>query len=329
MASGEVLRRLFAAYARGDDATFRQIAADVIAAERRKNHRALASDLERELDHGTNAGGRPPVTLRPVPRGRDDQPLLRLVKPVRTFEELVIPADTRAVLSAVIEENLRRSVLFGHGLHPRQRLLLLGPPGTGKSVSAHAIAAELSLPVAVASLAALTSSFLGETARNIEAVIRFAEQVPCVLLFDEFDVLGQERSQTGDHGELRRVAATVLQLLEDVRGESLVVATSNHPELVDSAVWRRFDEIVTFGLLDTGQVAELIGLRLRSMRRTFDVEMWGARMEEFSPAEIELVCFDALRTAVLAEDGLVTEPVFAAAVARMSVRRAATGKGLA
>jgi len=118
----------------------------------------------------------------------------------------------------VIEESLRRGVLLDHGLRPRQRLLLLGPPGTGKSVSAHAIAAELSLPIAVASLAALTSSFLGETARNIEAVIRFAEQVPCVLLFDEFDVLGQERSQTGDHGELRRVAATVLQLLEDVRG---------------------------------------------------------------------------------------------------------------
>lgn len=323
MAGGDVLKRLFAAYARGDDATFRQVAADIVAAERQRNHRALAADLERELDYGTSAGGLPPVSLRPVPRGRDDQPLLRLVKPVRTFDELVIATDTRAVLLAVIEESLRRGVLLDHGLRPRQRLLLLGPPGTGKSVSAHAIAAELSLPIAVASLAALTSSFLGETARNIEAVIRFAEQVPCVLLFDEFDVLGQERSQTGDHGELRRVAATVLQLLEDVRGESLVVATSNHPELVDSALWRRFDEIVTFGVLDTDQVIELIELRLRSMRRTFDVEDWGTQMQEFSPAEIELVCFDVLRGAVLA-DGVLTEQIFEAAVSRMRVRRGAT-----
>jgi len=98
MAGGHVLKHLFAAYARGEDATFRQVAADIVAAERQRNHRALAADLERELDYGTSAGGLPPVSLRPVPRGRDDQPLLRLVKPLRTFDEVVIAADTRVVL---------------------------------------------------------------------------------------------------------------------------------------------------------------------------------------------------------------------------------------
>lgn len=103
------------------------------------------------------------------------------------------------------------------------------------------MAAELSLPVATASLAALSSSYLGDTGRNVEAVIRFAEQTPSVLIFDEFDVLAQERAQAGDHNEIRRVAAVVLQLLEDLKGESLVVATSNHPRLVDTAMWRRFE----------------------------------------------------------------------------------------
>jgi SpoVK/Ycf46/Vps4 family AAA+-type ATPase len=325
MAAGDLMRQLFSAYARNDDATFRQVAAQIIAAERDRNHQSLAADLERELGYGTNAGGRPAPTLRPVPRGRDDRPLLRLVKAARTFDELVIPHEAHEVLSSIVEENLRRGLLLGHGLQPRHRLLFLGPPGTGKSVSAQAIAAELSLPVAVASLAALTSSFLGETARNIEAVIRFAEQTPCVLLFDEFDVLGQERSSAGDHGELRRVAATVLQLLEDMRCESLVIATSNLPELLDSAIWRRFDEIVSFGRLHGDQIVELVELRLRSMHRAFAVAGWTSRLDEFSPAEIELICYDALRTTVLSDTDTVIEPVFAASVERMRARKASIG----
>jgi SpoVK/Ycf46/Vps4 family AAA+-type ATPase len=283
----------------------------------------LAADLERALFADRKPGVATPLTLRPVPKSRDDRPLVRLTKPERELDDLVLNMASRDVVEEIIRENLSRSSLAGYGLRPRQRLLFVGAPGTGKSATAHGMAAELSLPVATASLAALTSSFLGDTARNIEAVVRFAEQVPCVLLFDEFDVLGQERAQVGDHGEMRRVAATVLQLLDEVRGESVIVATSNHPQLVDTAVWRRFDELVTFDVLEQDQLAELITLKLRAVPTTISVTKWAKALAGFSPAEVELMCFDAMRRAVLAHEHAVSDAVMAVAVQRMMARQSA------
>jgi SpoVK/Ycf46/Vps4 family AAA+-type ATPase len=166
------------------------------------------------------------------------------------------------------------------------------------------------------------SSFLGETSRNVEAVVRFAEQTPCVLLLDEFDTLAQERGERGDHGEVRRVVAAVLQLLEDMHGESIAVATSNHPALLDSAIWRRFEDVVSFSTLDTGDIARLIRLKLRGAVHEVSYEHWARTLAGTTPAEVELVCVDALRRAVLHQVRGITDEVVSAAVDRMTSRRA-------
>jgi SpoVK/Ycf46/Vps4 family AAA+-type ATPase len=320
----DLVRQLLVTHAQGDDTGFHQAARELIAEERRQKHRVLAAELEHALLADRKPGaGRPPLTLRPVPRSRDERPLIRLAKPDHDLAELVLSPDSRVAVEEVIRENLSRMSLASYGLHPRQRLLFVGPPGTGKSATAHAIATELSLPVAIASLAAVTSSFLGDTARNLDAIVRFAEQTPCVLVFDEFDVLGQERGQGGDHGEMRRVAATVLQLLEEACGESVIVATSNHPRLIDAAVWRRFDELVIFDKLGRAQLAELIELKLRAYPATISTTACADELAGLSPAEVELVCRDAMRRAVLANQTAVDDTAFGAAVARVRARRAA------
>jgi SpoVK/Ycf46/Vps4 family AAA+-type ATPase len=321
MARSDLLRRLFASYAHGDDATFRAAAADLIADERRKRHDLLAIELERALEIDMRPGAAVPLTLRPVPKSRDDRPLLRLVKPARRFEDLVLGSRTVQVLRELVEENLERGALASHGLRPRQRMLFIGPSGTGKSASAHAIAAELSLPVAVASLPGLMSSFLGETSRNVEAVVRFAEQTPCVLVFDEFDTLAQERSERGDHGEVRRVVATVLQLLDDMHGESIAVATSNHPALLDAAIWRRFDDVVPFVLLDVDEVVRLLELKLRAVPRELTVSRWAESLGDATPAEVEIVCWDAMRRMVLRDAEALTDDLMGEAVDRMHSRQ--------
>lgn len=321
VARSDLLRRLFDSYARADDVGFRRAAKEIIADERHKNHRLLANELEHALGAQRPPGGGDPLTLRPIPKSRDDRHLLRLDKPRRELTELVLSDESRSVLEEIVVENQARSRLTSHALHPRQRLLFLGPPGTGKSAAAHAIAAELSLPVATASLASLTSSFLGDTARNIESVIKFAEQTPCVLLLDEFDVLGQERDQAGDHGEMRRVAATVLQLLEDVHGESLIVATSNHPHMVDTALWRRFDEVIGFDPLNQAQIADLVGLKLRAMHHDLSTHAWAKRMTGLSPAEVEIVCVSAMRHALIAERATVSDSDMHEAASAMRRRR--------
>lgn len=329
MARSDLLHQLFASYSRGDDAAFRRTASEIITDERRKNHRLLATELEGALHRDLKPGAQVPLTLRPIPKSRDDRPLLRLSKPEREFDDLVLGTDTAEVLQEVVAENQRRSVLTSHSLRPRQRLLLVGPSGTGKTASAHAVAAELSLPVATASLAALSSSYLGDTGRNVEAVMHFAEQTPCVLVFDEFDVLAQERAQPGDHGEIRRVAAVVLQLLEDLRGESLVVATSNHPQLVDVAMWRRFDEVVPFSALDVSGVATLLGLRLRAVEHSVSIPTWSRKLRTTSPAEIELACIDAMRRMVLSGSRHVDDEDMSAAVERLRARKRALKRAAA
>ncbi len=323
MAHGDLLRRLFASHVRSDDAAFRLAAGELIAEERRKNHRLLADELERELNAAVQPGAWASLTFRTLPKSRDDRPLLRLTKPKHELTDLVLEPAVRTLVGEVVVESRSRSVLAGHGLQPRRQLMMIGLPGTGKSATAHAIAAELSLPVASASLAAITSSYLGDTARNLEAVVQFAEQTPCVLLLDEFDTLGQERSQRGDHGEMRRVAATLLQLLDDMHGESLVVATSNHPRLIDAAVWRRFDEVIVFDKLTEAQVSDLINLRLRSFPSSITPSAWAKKLIGHTPAEIELVCFDALRRTVLAGKRAVDDEAMAGASRRLGERLAA------
>jgi SpoVK/Ycf46/Vps4 family AAA+-type ATPase len=320
MARSDLLRQLFVSYSRGDDAAFRRAATEIINDERRKHHRLLAAELEDALHRDLKPGAQIPLTLRPIPKSRDDRPLLRLSKPEREFDDLVLGTDTVEVLREVVVENQRRSVLTSHCLRPRQRLFLVGPSGTSKTASAHAMAAELSLPVATASLAALSSSYLGDTGRNVEAVMRFAEQTPCVLVLDEFDMLAQERAHTGDHGEIRRVAAVVLQLLEEFKGESLVVATSNHPQLVDIAMWRRFDEVVPFSALDVKKIEILIDLRLRGVEHSISMQSWSRKLRTASPAEVELVCVDAMRRTVLAGSRRVDDDAMSAAVTRLRSR---------
>jgi hypothetical protein len=172
-----LIRQLLVTHAQGDDAGFHRAARELIAEERRQKHRVLATDLEHALLADRKPGaGQQPLTLRPVPRSRDERPLVRLTKPEHDLAELVLSPESRATIEEIIRENLSRLSLASHGLAPRRRLLFVGPPGTGKSATAHAIATELSLPVAIASLAAVTSSFLGDTARNLDAIVQFAEQ---------------------------------------------------------------------------------------------------------------------------------------------------------
>jgi SpoVK/Ycf46/Vps4 family AAA+-type ATPase len=327
MAHSDLLRRLFAAYARGDEPAFRAAAGQIVEDERRKKHVVLARELEEALNVDQRPGAVAALTLRPVPKGRDDRPLLRLSKPDHCFADLVLAEATTSILTEVVRENNARSVLSGHGLRPRHRLLFVGPSGTGKSASAHAVAADVGLPVATVSLPAITSSFLGETARNIEAVVRFAEATPCMLLLDEFDSLAAERGDSADHGELKRVVATVLQLLEDVRGDSVYVATSNHPSLLDSAVWRRFDEVVQFALPTEADVEALLRLRLRAVRHRIDRRHAAFRLAGATQAEVEMVCADAMRRLILDGGTHLTDADLAAAVDRHEERRrASTGR---
>ena len=214
------------------------------------------------------------------------------------FQDIVLPGPVVGVFKSLVEEFRQRSALRAYGVTPRLSVLLVGPPGCGKSVSAAAIAGELGLPIARVQLATVVSSYLGETARNLKQIFEFLHVGSWVLVFDEFDMLGRERAVRSDHGELRRVVAAILQIVDSHRGNSLFVATSNHPTLLDSAVWRRFDEIVELEFPDESARCEILKLNLRSVSYDFDVAGIAEKMKGFSAAEVEAVALDAIRLMV-------------------------------
>ena len=322
MARSDLVKALLRSHQRGDDAAFQRAAQELIDDERRKRHDLVAEQLEAILSEPGHRRRPPQVSsLRPLPKTRDDLPLISLEEPRLSFQDLVLPESTITLFESLVDEFRQRSALRAHGVSPRSGMLFVGPPGSGKSASAKAMAGELGLPIARVRLATIVSSYLGETARNLEQIFSFLDVGSWVLVFDEFDMLGRERADRADHGELRRVVAAMLQVVDEHGGDSLFVATSNHPSLLDSAVWRRFDEIVEFESPDETARAEILALKLKSVRSNFDERQAAKNMEDFSAAEVEAVALDAIRLMVRQLDNSVTSEHVAYAINLGEARR--------
>ncbi len=275
MANGKILRQLIKAGASGDSDAFRRASEAVIQDERQKQHHLLANDLEQML-YGeylkpVKQSGRSVLPIPPVDKERG-LPLLDIRQAQRPLEEMVLSESSNTAIEELLEEHRRADVLRSFGMKPSGKVIFHGPPGCGKTLAAEVIAFELDLPLAIVRLDALVSSFLGETAANLRKVFDFIAEYPMVALFDEFDAIGKERSDTGEHGELRRVVNAVLQMMDAYHGKSLILAATNHEQILDSAIWRRFDETIDFPLPNTEQIQQILSLKLRGVRRQFELD---------------------------------------------------------
>lgn len=276
MASGKVLRQLIRAGADGDIAAFKAASHSIIEEERQKQHHLLANDLERLLygtQNGVSSNVRKLHKGSELPTNKDNGlALLEERAVVREEKDIILSDATQTLLSEIIHEHNRADVLRSYGLRPAQKLLFCGPSGCGKTLAAEVIAHSLSLPLVIVRLDSVISSFLGETASNLRKVFDYVAQYPVVALFDEFDALAKDRGDAADHGELKRSVNAVLQMLDSYKGESLLIATTNYESLLDQAVWRRFDETLSFELPTLEQIKRLLALKLSGVRREFDTD---------------------------------------------------------
>jgi SpoVK/Ycf46/Vps4 family AAA+-type ATPase len=305
MASGKVLRQLIRAGADGDIAAFKAASHSIIEEERQKQHHLLANDLERLL-YGTQTGASSNVrklhTGSELPTNKDNGlALLDERAVVREEKDIIVSDATQTLLSEIIHEHNRADLLRSYGLHPAQKLLFCGPSGCGKTLAAEVIAHSLSLPLLIVRLDSVISSFLGETASNLRKVFDYVAQYPVVALFDEFDALAKDRGDAADHGELKRSVNAVLQMLDSYRGESLLIATTNYESLLDQAVWRRFDETLSFELPNLEQIKRLLALKLSGIRRDFEIEdhETATLFKGLSHADIERILRRAVKEMVL------------------------------
>jgi SpoVK/Ycf46/Vps4 family AAA+-type ATPase len=302
MASAEQLKALIRCHAEGDDERFYSVALQVAANAARNGHGKLASELRAIIDKNAE---RAPIPSKPTPIAQPKGELAALLHAkyaATTLREIAMPDAQRVRLQRVLDEQHARVRLRAHGLAPMRKLLLVGPPGTGKTMTASAIASDLSIALFSVRLEGLISRFLGETAAKLRLVFDAMASARGVYFFDEFDALGGERGAGNDVAELRRVLNSFLQFLEQDESDSVVIAATNHKSLLDRALFRRFDAVIEYALPDE-RIAEQV---LRARLSTLDTSAldWPslARFSlGLSHAELAAACDDASKRAILAD----------------------------
>ena len=260
MARSDLLISLVQAGNSGDKKGFRTVAEAIIAEERAKRHDVLADRLSKAIAPNGNGSGNGLYSAAITPidspsRGRD---FISEVIPRRRLEDLVLSDESRQGLREFIEEQHRADILRAHGLEPRSRVLLVGPPGTGKTTVAEALAEALAVSLFVVRYEGIIGSYLGETASRLKRVFDYARTTPCVLFFDEFDAIGKERGDIHETGEIKRVVTSLLMQIDELPSYTIVVAATNHPELLDRAAWRRFQLRLNLPMPSPKQLAAFI-----------------------------------------------------------------------
>ena len=226
---------LIKAGSKGDKFIFQEVAEHIIAEERDKKHYVLAERLASVMRENGDVPHRPNRVL--------DNGIAHLLYsrvPERRLSEVILKEANRTLIQEIIEEQHRADLLKSYGLSPRNRLMFIGPPGNGKTTLAEALAHEMMVPLLIVRYEGLIGSFLGETASRLQKIFDHARQQRCVLFFDEFDVIGKERGDVHETGEIKRVVSSLLLQIDGLPSYTIVVVASNHAELLDTAVWRRF-----------------------------------------------------------------------------------------
>jgi SpoVK/Ycf46/Vps4 family AAA+-type ATPase len=236
MARSDLLLSLVRAATQGDSVLLRRSVEALIAEERGKQHHVLATRLEEQLRRSNGAK----VSTTASPPDARAQNLLHEVAPQRVLAQLILPDVVKNACEELVEEHQRADLLRSYNLEPRNRILLIGPPGNGKTTLAEAVADALLVPLFVVRYEGIIGSYLGETASRLLRLFEYVQTRRCVLFFDEFDTVGKERGDTHETGEIKRVVSSLLMQVDRLPSHVVVVAATNHSELLDRAVWRRF-----------------------------------------------------------------------------------------
>ena len=312
MATAEQLKALVKSYADGDEAQFFSIAMQVAAHAARQGHARLAQELRALVDQAKTRGGQvaprrvqPPTPLA-QPRG-ELSGLLSVSYPETRLSEMVLQPGVRDRLDRLLREHKQSHKLREHGLRPRHRVLLVGPPGSGKTMTAAALAGEMQIPLFTIVLDGLITKMMGETAAKLRLVFDAIRSTRGVYLFDEFDAIGGQRNAPNDVGEIRRVLNSFLQFLEQDQSDSLIIAATNHPELLDHALFRRFDDVLEYDL----PAGELIERTVLAKLGTFapedlDWKQLGKAAKGLGYAELSRACDDSIKEAILDDRSSVT-----------------------
>ena len=299
MARADLILNLVRAATQGNQAQLQKTVEALASDERAKKHDVLADRLIAQLQNGFNKSISP-SSVRPV-----SGPLVAQLVPDQRIEDLILSTETEQIIHEFVEEQHRADLLRAYGLEPRNRILLAGLPGNGKTSLAEAIADALSVPFLVVRYEAIIGSYLGETAQRIGQMFEQARTQQCVLFFDEFDTIGKERGDLHETGEIKRVVSSLLLQIDALPSYVVVVTASNHHELLDRAVWRRFQIRLELPPPKQSQIEEWFRRFEKRSEQAFgrSPRTLALSLKGLSFAEIEDFGNDVLRRIVLNQPG--------------------------
>jgi len=297
MATAEQLKSLIRSHFSNESERFYSIALQVAAYEAKQGHVSVAHDIRKLIDMERKKGGPRVISF---PKELTGLVLTEQLKLKR--QNLVIKDALRKRIDQIVHEYKQQEKLKSYGLSHRRKILLIGPPGTGKTMTAKVLSSELKLSLNTIQVDRLVTKFMGEPSAKLRQIFDMMQQEHGVYLFDEFDAIGGERSMDNDVGEMRRVLNAFLQFIEQDTSDSLIVAATNNPKLLDQALFRRFDDVLYYENPDN----EARKLLIENILGTFKSTRFGwkkviEKSEDLSHAEIDHACRDAIKIAILSD----------------------------
>ena len=338
----DIIKRVVRAIAERSQGDLDRLAIKIVDGERRVGHSKLADQLDallkqtRPRTNGGNALATMPERATAPERNLFELPLSRrhgdtlatLIPPEKLEHHMVLPKETEERFARIESEFAARDRLASLGLKPRKTILLYGPPGCGKSLGAKRIAWNVGLPLMKVRFDALISSYFGESAANLRSLFGAAQERPCVLLLDECDFIARSRVTSKDIGEASRIVNTLLQLMEEYDAPGLLVATTNIQESLDSALFRRFDDVFILPLPGPAQIEELLRMTLSavSVAEPFNWSDLANKLNGVPAAMVVKAARDAAKAAVLQNRRTITDANIRGAIAEMHINETAPPK---
>lgn len=295
MANADQILSLIKSHLEGNDERFRTLALQISATEAKAGHVVLARSIKDLLRERNLRLLHPKLS---IVKG-DLADLLLEMDANSRLKDLVVSDEIRLKIKRIIKEYVQRDRLREYNLQNRHKILLFGPSGTGKTMTASVIAHELSMSLYVVRLEKIVTKFMGETSLKLSKVFDCIRDIPGVYLFDEFDAIGQKRSTEHEVGEMRRILNSFLQMMERDTSDSIILAATNDIEALDNALFRRFDDILEYTFPSEEGIKELIEGKLQKFHFEGNINALLSELKDKSQAEICMICQDAIKEVLL------------------------------
>lgn len=324
MVRSELVIKLIESHVKKDEDFFRSSVFEIINEEKSKGNNLVATRLKRVSKGLTtyHLSSLNSSSFEEVPTAENGLPLLEVRRPLETFDDIILSPELYHSFFSILKETRNRKILHSWGISAPSKILLCGPPGTGKTLSAHVLSNELEYDLFYVRLDSLISSYLGQTGNNLRKIFDFAKGKKAILFLDEFDAIAKMRDDMNELGEIKRIVNSLVQNIDMFLSDGLFLAATNHPQLLDNAIWRRFDEVMWFDFPSKKERMKIFQIHAKNIPlNDVDYNDLAEQTKKFSGSDIEQVVRLAARKAVTEDNTFISREDFISCIETIKYKK--------